>query len=81
MPPERWRQIEDLFHAALEREAEARPACLDGACRGDAELRRKVEALLQQDAQSDELLSQPIEKVAGEVLAGDPVDIDFPTRR
>jgi hypothetical protein len=31
MPPERWRQIEDIFHAALEREPAARPAFVESA--------------------------------------------------
>jgi eukaryotic-like serine/threonine-protein kinase len=77
MPPERWRQIEDIFHAALEREPAARPAFLAIACREDQALRREVEALLQQDAQDGELLSQPIEKVADEVLGGSPSALHF----
>jgi serine/threonine protein kinase len=68
MPPERWRQIEDIFHAAREREPRVRPAFLEDACRGDEPLRREVEGLLRQDAQGGGLLSQPIEKLAGEVL-------------
>jgi hypothetical protein len=59
MPPERWRQIEDVFHAALECEPAVRHAFLEDACRGDEALRREVEAPLQQDAQDGELLSQP----------------------
>ena len=41
MTPERWRQINDLFHAALERDAAARPAFLRDATAGDPELRAK----------------------------------------
>src|SRR5260370_30652899 len=75
MAPERWRQIEDIFNAVLEREPGVRPAFLENACRGDEALRRQGEALLQQDAQDGELLSQPIEKVADEVLADGPVEL------
>jgi hypothetical protein len=46
MPPDRWRQIEDIFHAALERESGVRQAFLDDACGGDEALRRRVEASL-----------------------------------
>src|SRR5450432_1490572 len=74
MPPERWRQIEDIFHPALECEPALRPAFLEKACGGDEALRREVEALLQQDGQDGALLSQPIEKVADEVLAGGPLE-------
>jgi eukaryotic-like serine/threonine-protein kinase len=75
MPPERWRQIEDIFNAALEREPGSRQAFLENACGGDAVLRRQVEVLLHQDARDGELLSQPIEKVADEVLAGDASEV------
>ena len=32
MKPERWQQIEQLYHAALERAVSERPAFLDAAC-------------------------------------------------
>jgi eukaryotic-like serine/threonine-protein kinase len=70
MPPERWRQIEDIFNGALERERGARRAYVENACGGDETLRGEVEALLQQDGQGGQLLSAPIEQVAGEVLGG-----------
>src|ERR1700747_710082 len=46
MEPERWRQIEDLFHAALDCEPGRRAAFLDSACAGDASLRGEIESLL-----------------------------------
>jgi serine/threonine protein kinase/Tfp pilus assembly protein PilF len=46
MEPERWRQIEDLFHAALDCEPGRRAAFLDSACAGDASLREEIESLL-----------------------------------
>jgi Tol biopolymer transport system component len=46
MTPERWRQIEELFHTALERDASERSALLAVACPSDTELRQQVEALL-----------------------------------
>ena len=46
MEPERWRQIEDLFHSALDREPARRAAFLDSACAGDASLRQEIESLL-----------------------------------
>ncbi len=56
MEPERWRQIESVYQAALERKPETRSAFLVEACKGDQELRREVESLL---AQSGSLLSHP----------------------
>ena len=49
MTPERWAQIEDLFHRAVECGPEQRTALLDQSCSDDPELRREVEALLSCD--------------------------------
>ena len=49
MTPERWAQIEELFHRAAECALEHRAAVLNEACGDDAELRREVEALLSCD--------------------------------
>jgi serine/threonine protein kinase/tetratricopeptide (TPR) repeat protein len=46
MTPERWQQIQDIFHAALDRDASSRPAFLDDACAADQELRAEIDALL-----------------------------------
>ncbi len=44
--PDRWRQIEDLFHGASERTRENRSAFLDETCGTNSELREEVESLL-----------------------------------
>jgi eukaryotic-like serine/threonine-protein kinase len=49
MTPERLRQIEDLFHRALEKTESQRAAFLDEACAGDEPMRREVESLLNQE--------------------------------
>jgi serine/threonine-protein kinase len=46
MEPERWRQIEELFHSALECEPAQRSALLDSGCGADASLRQEIESLL-----------------------------------
>ena len=46
MTPERWQEIEELYHAALKREPSQRSAFLKQACAGDEALRREVESLL-----------------------------------
>jgi len=45
MKPERWQQLDQLFHSALEREPGERAAFLDKACGGVESLRKQVEAL------------------------------------
>jgi eukaryotic-like serine/threonine-protein kinase len=46
LTPERWAQIEELFHRAVETDGKQRTAMLDEACSSDPELRREIEALL-----------------------------------
>lgn len=46
MKPERWRQIERILHAALERAPAERAALLDLECAGDPALRKDVESLI-----------------------------------
>jgi serine/threonine protein kinase len=52
LTPERWAQIEALFHRAAECEPEHRIGLLDEACRNDPELRQEVEALLSSDGRA-----------------------------
>ena len=59
MTPERWREIERLYYAALQRDASQRTAFLDEACTDDATLRREVEALLQAHEQAGSFLAAP----------------------
>lgn len=46
MDTERWRQIEDVFHSALDCEPAHRASFLDSVCASDASLRQEVESLL-----------------------------------
>jgi eukaryotic-like serine/threonine-protein kinase len=49
MTPERWAQIEDLFHRAVDSDSQNRTAMLEECCGTDLELRKQVEALLVAD--------------------------------
>src|SRR5262245_44588886 len=53
MKPERWRQVDQLFQAALERAPEERAAFISAACIGDDSLRLEVEELLRYDGAAD----------------------------
>jgi eukaryotic-like serine/threonine-protein kinase len=60
MEAERWRQISQVYGAALARDGAERAAFLNDACAGDGELRRDVEWLLaQEDEKSVEALRFP----------------------
>jgi tetratricopeptide (TPR) repeat protein len=63
MTPERFQQVEALYHAARERTAEERAALLADA---DPEIRREVESLLAQ--QGGEFLDQPAIQNAPQLL-------------
>ncbi len=52
MTPERWAQIEDLFHRVAEADPASRQDLLDEACSSDSELRKEVEALLDRDGRA-----------------------------
>jgi serine/threonine protein kinase len=57
--PERWRQIERLYHSALERPSREREAFLESECRGDDGLRLEVQALLSRAASAENFLDRP----------------------
>jgi serine/threonine protein kinase len=59
MNADRWTQIEDCYHAAMERPIPERAGFLAQACANDSELRREVESLLAHEGQADELLESP----------------------
>jgi serine/threonine protein kinase len=46
MTPERWRQVTDVFHAALAWDSSTRASYLDRACAGDRALREEIDAML-----------------------------------
>ncbi|HEX7312553.1 MAG TPA: protein kinase [Pyrinomonadaceae bacterium] len=71
MTPERYQRIKELFHSALERPAEERPAFLAEACGDDAALRAKVEALIAADEQPGSFMDAPAYAVAAEMMAND----------
>jgi serine/threonine-protein kinase len=69
MAPERWQQIEKLYHDALELAPEYRLAFLDRACAGDDELRREVESLLASHDQVGTFIDEPPDDVVAGMLA------------
>ena len=59
MTPERWREIERLYYAALERDAAERATFLNEACGGDEGLHREVESLLAYHGTTNGLMALP----------------------
>jgi Tol biopolymer transport system component len=67
-PVDRWRRIDELCHAALERDASDRPAFLATACAGDQALRAEVEGLLEHAQTAEGFLVTPIGALAADAL-------------
>ena len=60
MTPFRWREIERVYNAALERPPAERSAFLAAACNGNEQLRAEVELLLAQSSSKAGILDQPL---------------------
>src|SRR5262245_28832175 len=58
MTPARFQTIEEIFLAALEQEPDKVSAFLDRTCKGDAVLRREVEALLGSDRRAGQFIER-----------------------
>src|SRR5262245_17805489 len=71
MKPERWKQIEKLYDAALKLDAPQRAAFLDQACEGDEELRLEVASLLESDEQAGSFLAAPATEVMDRSVAAE----------
>ncbi len=71
MDSERWRRIEELCHAALEREESQQSRYLDAACGEDRGLRREVESLLAYQKQAAGFIETPALQVAAQSLAAE----------
>jgi eukaryotic-like serine/threonine-protein kinase len=64
MEPERWREIEHVYHLALEQAPGGRVAFLEQTCEGDEELRREVESLLSHADGAEEYVNAAVRAVA-----------------
>ncbi|MCI0612437.1 protein kinase [bacterium] len=69
MDRERWKQITEIFHAAVECTPSARAPYLLDACKGDDSLRAEVEALIASHEKESSLFENPAEELAAELLA------------
>src|SRR4051794_9255971 len=59
MSPERWKQVQALFHTALSHEPEQRGKVLSDLCSTDPDLREEVASLLRSHEEGDEFLETP----------------------
>jgi len=71
MDAERWRRINELFHAALERDPGSREAFIDEACAGDPALRTEVLELLRMHSGPGAIDRPAVEADPDLLLTGD----------
>src|SRR5215218_3216141 len=60
MSPERWREIEEVFQAAVEMPRTDRAQFLDKLCGNDAELKSEIQKLLESDDSASDFIESPI---------------------
>lgn len=71
MTPERWRQVKEMFHAALQHEPRQRSSFLSSACSEDEALRQEVESLIAAHEKDGSFIDSPAYEAATEMLTDD----------
>jgi serine/threonine protein kinase len=71
MQADRWRQVEELYDAALELPVAERAAFVETACAGDEELRRELVSLLEAEQQIGDFMQSPALDIAAQGIARD----------
>lgn len=77
MTPDRWQQLDRLFHSALELDSEKRAAFLLEACAGDESLRRHVESLIAAHEEAGSFIECPALAVEARELAEETVSTNL----
>ncbi len=68
MKSDRWKEIERVYHGALERTEDERAAFLDENCLNDVGLRCEVESLLGYEAKTEGFIDDPALDVAARAM-------------
>lgn len=71
MEGERWKEIDRLYHLALERDKSQRASFLAQACAGDDALRGEVQSLVDYDERAERFLEVPALDVAAQAMVDD----------
>ena len=69
MDSERWKRVDNLLQAALERAPGERDAFLRQACAGDEAIEREVRSLLASQQRAGSFLESPAIEVAARAIA------------
>ncbi|HKZ03820.1 MAG TPA: protein kinase [Pyrinomonadaceae bacterium] len=69
MDSEKWRQVESLYHQAVELPPEELAAFITAACSGNEELRQEVESLILSHLEAEEFMEEPLAEKATRLIA------------
>jgi serine/threonine protein kinase len=64
-------RLKEIFHSARELPRAERDTFLTGACGGDVQLRREIEALLESDRAADDFIADPPARLVADAFRGD----------
>src|SRR6266550_3730410 len=67
MNPERWQQVKEIFHSALQQAPGERSVFLLTACGGDQALRKEVESLIASHEKNGSFIDSPAYRAAAEI--------------
>lgn len=81
MDAERLKQIEEIYHAALEISADKRQLFVENRCGADEVLCREVESLLSFEDSGDIFIDQSPASLAAEMLAEKKQQVDFTNKK
>ena len=70
MNHERFKKVEEIYHAVLKVSPEKRDFLLEESCGSDVELRREVESLISYDNTFNSVIDTPPESLVAEMFAG-----------
>jgi len=71
MTPDRWRQVKEIFHSALQYEPAKRSIFVSSACGGDESLRKEVESLISSHEKDGTFMDSPAYAAVAETLVND----------
>ena len=71
MTPERWQQIERLYHLAAAQEVSQRATFLEEACHGDEAMRQEIDSLLAHEEPANKFMEAPGMAVLAQAVAQD----------
>ncbi len=76
MNRERWQKLKEIFHSALELEADERARFIEEVCADDEELKEEVESLLAHDEDGNDSIEEIALEIAARLVSDNAVDRD-----